>query len=431
VQPSATDAPLFYANVSAVDGGAVNQETYYDVIVDWMPPGTVDVAQADFLVNTAGSNGGAICTRAGRLIVDRGDFVENVASNEGGAIWYQGTNIPGYSSFARLTVSNAPFYSATNGSPLLFEGNRADNWGGAMHVRKCDDLHMDKVAVISNQAGNAGGMFSELGSFSLINGLFAGNEDTMGTGVGGLYISQGTGTAEQCTFVGNNRYGANFELGVYTLWNNIFWGHSYTQFTLSGTAYGGNNCVQNGTQYGSNNITNNPMLSATWHLLWGSPCIDAGLVILYADDIDGELRNLSNDIGFDEFVDWDGDHVPDVVESGTGVYVDETDTGGNPNSPYSDGDTFSDWQEWIADTDPNNSNDYLAVEAIAVSGTTVKVSWRGGSAAALDFGSASCPTDTVWTVQTNMLPPTPRFGEVTLALTNQAVYRVKAYRPPP
>lgn len=53
--------------------------------------------------------------------------------------------------------------------------------------------------------------------------------------------------------------------------------------------------------------------------------------------------------------DSDGDELSDLVESNTGVFVDEDDTGTNPILPDSDDDTFSDNMEVLAGTDPNDA----------------------------------------------------------------------------
>jgi len=56
--------------------------------------------------------------------------------------------------------------------------------------------------------------------------------------------------------------------------------------------------------------------------------------------------------------DTDGDGLPDWMETNTGVYVSEHDTGTDPNNPDTDGDGFDDGVEVRRGTDPNDPNDF-------------------------------------------------------------------------
>jgi len=54
--------------------------------------------------------------------------------------------------------------------------------------------------------------------------------------------------------------------------------------------------------------------------------------------------------------DTDGDGLPDGVETDTGLFVDETNTGTDPTKPDSDGDTLTDGDELARGTDPNKAD---------------------------------------------------------------------------
>ncbi len=89
-----------------------------------------------------------------------------------------------------------------------------------------------------------------------------------------------------------------------------------------------------------------------------------------------ELRygifNSSND----SLLDSDGDGIPDIYETGTGIYVSPTNTGTNPNNPDSDGDGMSDRFELIAGTNPNNPQDVFRIQKIRRNNNgTVILSW--------------------------------------------------------
>ena len=90
-----------------------------------------------------------------------------------------------------------------------------------------------------------------------------------------------------------------------------------------------------------------------FHLLYGSPCIDAGSPD-YANagtDIDGEPRpfGLRVDIGADEFTDVDGDNLADYWEI---IYFGDLTT--NDGTIDSDLDGLTDFQEYMHQTNPLN-----------------------------------------------------------------------------
>jgi hypothetical protein len=62
------------------------------------------------------------------------------------------------------------------------------------------------------------------------------------------------------------------------------------------------------------------------------------------------------------FRDSDGDGLPDSFETGTGIFVNETNTGTQAGVADSDGDGMTDWEEVRCRTNPNQAADVLALE---------------------------------------------------------------------
>jgi len=91
-----------------------------------------------------------------------------------------------------------------------------------------------------------------------------------------------------------------------------------------------------------------------------------------------ELHYGIYDSSNDSLRDSDGDGIPDIYETGTGIYVSPTNTGTNPNNPDSDGDGLSDRFELIAGTDPNKAGDVFRIRGIRrnLNGSVV-LSWQG------------------------------------------------------
>ena len=75
-------------------------------------------------------------------------------------------------------------------------------------------------------------------------------------------------------------------------------------------------------------------------------------------DLDGDTEGDACDL------DADGDQLLDAYETGTGVFVSETDTGTDPRNPDSDGDGLDDGLEVNAGLDPNEYN-ALGVPALS------------------------------------------------------------------
>ena len=88
------------------------------------------------------------------------------------------------------------------------------------------------------------------------------------------------------------------------------------------------------------------------------------LVVNQASGLEESRLNLTEvilaiaSVPLDRSIDSDGDGLDDSVETNTGVYVSETDTGTDPNNPDTDNDGVPDGLEVTESTDPNDASDF-------------------------------------------------------------------------
>jgi len=168
--------------------------------------------------------------------------------------------------------------------------------------------------------GISGGIFVDQADPEFQNCVVMGNSADTG---GALYNNYGAPTFVNCTFVGNTSSdSAIYNVGYYsTFENSILWDIGCTQ-EIDGNPVIAQYCdVLSGTT-GAGNISADPLISAGGHLTDGSPCINAGSSALVASgpEMDGENRtDGSPDIGVDEYVDTDGDGMPDWWETENGL----------------------------------------------------------------------------------------------------------------
>ncbi len=218
---------------------------------------------------------------------------------------------------------------------IMGNGNTAA-YGGGVACRDGSSPTLTNCAISGNTAGPGGGVYCAYGSPTLTNCTINGNTSSYR---GGGIFSEGASSPSlvNCTISGNaaNDVGG----GVYcwsgdaTLTNCILWGDSPQEIYVVSANVLLNHCDVRGGWPGDGNLDADPLLTPDGHLTAGSPCIDAGSTAalpldwldLDADedvnepipyDIDGDARVLgtSVDIGADEFLDSDGDTLPDWWE---------------------------------------------------------------------------------------------------------------------
>ncbi|MBU0678408.1 MAG: hypothetical protein KJ626_09840 [Verrucomicrobia bacterium] len=410
--PSSVGRPSFFGNRCAGNGGAVYGASDY----------TCRVENAYFWENRAGGNGGALGMNGTCLLVNRAAFLDNSATNRGGAIWAYGNK------FVWIAQTNAPWYKPGSHWPLRFERNMAGGDGGSFWFEQCPDVRVWLAAVVSNEAQAAGGFYALNSTVDTRHSLYAHNSARASFAAGAQQYWGSTGFVYCCTLYNNDEVGVQDDLADLTVDHSIVWGHSFSQISSLASPTVEYNCIQDGYP-GTGNFTNNPKLKSDYHLSWDSPCIEKGdFAIGVIPDIDGEQRQFQIDPGWDEFVDTDMDRLPNYVEDGGGVWVDEFRTGTSWLDSDSDDDGMKDGDEWIADVDPNDADSILGVSDIErISGFT-RVTWVGGSAAhqVLEYTGAG---DTNWQISVHDLPPTPKTNSWDAGnVANDLMFRVRAFR---
>jgi parallel beta-helix repeat protein len=310
----------------------------------------------------AGIGGGLYISR-GRPMVKNCTFRGNSAISSGGGLFVTEGSSP--------TLANCTFSRncALNGAGI-FNASASET-----NLTRCSFWGNETVEM----ASLGGGLCNVEGSVILANCVFGSNRALMG---GAVCNSEG-GVLELvgCTLTGNSAdYGGGiFDEGTQVrLFNCIVWGNSALegpeiasykstmdlQLTHCNVRGGADISsllnVPFGTE-GSGNIDLEPNLTPDGHLIALSPCIDAGnnngLLLnsvdlnaqkLTAQDIDQEVRVADDvtmpdigtgqppivDIGSDEFIDSDGDRLPDWWESKYFGSPTGADPDGDPDGDY-------------------------------------------------------------------------------------------------
>jgi hypothetical protein len=201
---------------------------------------------------------------------------------------------------------------------------------------------------------------------------------------------------------------------------------------------------------GEGNITNEPvfvsMPAGNLRLMSNSPCIDAGLngvvvldVVGIPRPLDGNLDGTNTaDMGAYEFVhpagDSDQDGMLDPWEIDNRLNpLDPADAALDPDA---DGPVSHD--EFIAGTDPNNSNSYFRFTRVRQSATNELVTWSSATGRVYSLERITIMTGDTWTNVVTGLPARPpenTYTDAVPAATLPCFYRVwvnrtNAYYPP-
>ncbi len=267
--------------------------------------GKATVMHCTFKGNRAAVNGGAIAVFGGRPSLLNCVFTSNSADWGGGI----------YSQRSAPTIVSC-----------TFRGNHADRGAGVYNIKtetQYGQPRLTDCAFIGNRADRTGGaIYNAQGSATLTNCIFMGNS-TLGFGGTMDNTRDSAIRLTNCTVAGNWAYGGGGGIACTggastTLVNTILWESS--SYVIGGFITATYSNIQGGWP-GAGNIDVNPLLTPDGHLRAASPCVDAGDPSFDSDpsvprDIDGENRVVTArvDMGADDFIDTDGDRLPDWWE---------------------------------------------------------------------------------------------------------------------
>ena len=280
---------------------------------------TLLVAKSVVSGNVSDSFGGGLSTSSSSPILNDVTLSENVADGFGGGCYFDGSSAP---LFNRCLIAHnesgegGGIYSKGSSTPeihnTIISRNRADLYdGGIASVGGGVDIRNSVIA--DNHALYSGGGGSFESSDTIVNSIIRGN------------------TAD--AFWGYNQ--------IYSWATNATMHYSNVELEPSET----------GVWPGEGNINEAPRFTRLgYRLTQDSPCIGTGTANgAPANDIDGEERCQSNDMGIDQFVDSNSSGMADVWEilhfGGVGIEP--------PHGDYDD-DGLTNLLEYEQSTDPTN-----------------------------------------------------------------------------
>jgi PKD repeat protein len=296
-------------------------------------------------------------------------------AGSGGAVWCSAADA--VVSNCVLVGNSAAVYGggAHNGSLLncVLDRNSALQGGGG-----ASSALLTNCRLTANSAPHGGGAYKA----DLSNCVLAGNQAWLDFG-GGTFDS----SARNCTLVGN--FAASAGGGTYAglLLNCIIYyngkegsfGSSDYNFSSGSLSY----CCtmplpSAGIPIDRGNFTTAPRFINTnqWsdlRLLSNSPCINAGSAVIAGTDLDGAPRTVGSrvDVGAYEF------QFPASAIAYAWLYQYGIPIDGTADSSDPDGDRYSNWQEWVAGTNPTNAASALRMIRVGHVGQDTVVVWNG------------------------------------------------------
>ena len=379
-EPSDYDLSLrdFEANATILDGRnarrVLNQPSAFDTQTTWdgftIQNGQTSgdgagayllqngrLLQCNILNNISanGSGGGVYCNSAA---LEDCDILGNKCRNNGGGVYASYSNVSDcriLNNFTTNSHGGGVYLNRDNNMERCkVIGNISNGCGGGVYTYwywSTENISIDRCEITHNKSTQYGGGMYISSNTVHVNNCFVGNNSVENTssnyGGGGIY---GSGTVTNTTIVRNTSTGdgagVNSSFST-TLRNCIVWGNERNGISnnLNGSSIACSHSAIEGGYTGTGNMALNgttpplfvsPSLTAgtadstanvDWHLLPGSPCVNAGDNSLVTDslDLDGTARIKRDtvDLGCYES---DYNSVP-ITDVGNIVYVTQTGAG--------------------------------------------------------------------------------------------------------
>ncbi|MHC4394765.1 MAG: right-handed parallel beta-helix repeat-containing protein [Planctomycetota bacterium] len=239
-------------------------------------------------------DGGGISILDGIYFINNCNISNNSADQYGGGIYCYSGGRSGH-------------YTNPNINNCTFSGNSAGNNGGGIYCGNSIP-NIKNCTINNNSSWRGGGIYFYNSRPDISNCVISSNSAS--NGGGGIYCLVSYSTISNCTITGNSAGQAG---GVYNrnsdsiLTNCILWGNSASQiYNESSIPVINYCCIQDWSGAGTGNFGEDPLLAPDgFHLLPGSPCINAGdpsSDYTGQIDIDGQPRVMAGraDIGADE-----------------------------------------------------------------------------------------------------------------------------------
>jgi hypothetical protein len=241
--------------------------------------------------NTAGGDGGGLCVASSTIVVNTDSISGNAAAGLGGGLYGYGSSI---------TLSRSRVLS-----------NTASDSGGGLYVYGSTATVVNSV-VADNDAGGAGsGLYALASSPQLVFTTLARNHGGDGSG---LYIT-GEGDPEDyapSTVVLTNVILVSHTVGITVTSGNTATIHNVLWYATPLTV----STAPTATAVVQNEYIGDPAFAPDgFHLNPNSAAVDRGVEVGITDDIDGERRPFGhgNDLGADEWADWQFIYLPIVL----------------------------------------------------------------------------------------------------------------------
>ncbi len=266
-------------------------------------------------------SGGGIYAKGASPVIRNNQIISNTAAGDGGAIFINGGSAQIVGNEIRDNAATwAGGLRIINNAQVAIVGNEiisnvASISGGGINLECCGGStpFIAQNLIAYNQGTNhGGGVLIQSTSASLENNILVSNQAGEGAGVWlqGSASYPASGTLVHNTLVGRAGGDEAVFLDPYVtavLTNNILTGHSIgiaNAAPFSSTISATHNLFWDGSDpfIGTNAVLADPLLDGTFHLLAGSPAINAGTPTSVTIDFDGYPRpaGLLPDIGADE-----------------------------------------------------------------------------------------------------------------------------------